>query len=246
MEKVPTSFSPSRIDIIQRYLSIENMVILDAGCGTGEYDNLFYRKKTKKVIGCDINKKSVKYACSKNKNIVYSISDVRFLPFKNSVADLIFINEVLEHVTNEDRVILEVYRVLKENGFIIIFAPNKFYPWETHFMIGQKNLRFPFLSWAPTKIRKIIFRVFNSNYIQIYTSKALKEKLNKYFQIIDSFEIFPELRFLHHKEYHKKILNIMKLLSRTPIRKLGVSIFIIAQKRTILEGDEFARALNRM
>ena len=220
------------------------MVILDVGCGTGEYDNLFYRKGTKKVVGCDINKKSVKYASSKNKNILYSISDARFLPFKNSVADLIFINEVLEHVTNEDKVILEVYRVLKENGFIIIFAPNKFYPWETHFMIGKKNIPLPFLSWAPTKIRKIVFRLINNNYIQIYTFKALNEKLNNYFQIIDFFEILPELRFLHHKKYHKKILNIIRLLSRTPIRKLGVSIFIIAQKM-VLEDNKLSKRLSK-
>lgn len=230
MENLPTSFSPTRIDLIQRYLSIENMVILDVGCGTGEYDNLFYQKGTKKVVGCDVNKESVRYACSKNKNILYSVSDARFLPFKNSVADLIFINEVLEHVTNDGKVILEVRRVLKENGFVIIFAPNKFYPWETHFMIEKRNIPFPFLSWAPAKIRKIVFGLFNSNYVRIYTFKALNEKLNNYFQIIDSFEILPELRFLHHKKYHEKILNVIKLLSRTPIRKLGVSIFVIAQK----------------
>jgi SAM-dependent methyltransferase len=47
------------------------------------------------------------------------------LPFSNAYFDVITIMGVVEHVHNQDRLLLELNRVLKQNGSIIIAVPGK-------------------------------------------------------------------------------------------------------------------------
>lgn len=225
----PASFHPSRISLIQNYLNLKNMLVLDIGCGTGEYDYLLYKNKAI-VIGCDIYIPALTIATKGNYHTHYVIADAMNLPLKNSSIEFTFINEVLEHLENDSKCIEESYRVLKEKGIIAIYAPNKFYPWETHLKIGK--LPSFFLSWLPTNIRKKIFKIFKKDYASIYTRKKIHEKFNKDYHIIDCQEIFPRIRELQNKNYYYKIERTIEKLSKTPLRVFGVSIFIIAQKRT--------------
>ena len=81
------------------------------------------------------------------------------LPFADNFFDIVFLNEVLEHVEDDKRTISESIRVLKVGGKIIIFAPNRLFPFETHgIFIGKKYIfdNFPFLNWLPLKVRNFL------------------------------------------------------------------------------------------
>lgn len=64
----------------------------------------------------------------KDNNIILKSSDLRLakLPFKSNYFDFIILSEVLEHLIPSDipKLILELKRVLKRNGWILITTPN--------------------------------------------------------------------------------------------------------------------------
>ncbi len=83
------------------------MKIIDLGCGINKY---------KGAIGIDFFKMP-------GVDIVLDIEKSK-LPFNNSSVDVVYTSHFLEHISNLDRLINEVYRVLKPKGKFIIKVPH--------------------------------------------------------------------------------------------------------------------------
>lgn len=103
---------------------------LDAGCGNGRYFNMLLGH-TSHVIGVDFSPDMLRLARSKADNLANGkvdvlLSDLTQLPFRDSLFDLVVCIEVLEHVPNWQRAILEFHRLLKAGGNLIISTPNRF------------------------------------------------------------------------------------------------------------------------
>lgn len=106
----------------------KRMRILDVGCGTGAYDRVL-ANMGHEVIGIDYSEYAIYKAVekSKGKDIQYLISAVPYLPFKNESFDLVICIGVLQYVENEQAVICEIKRVLKNNeGILILITLNSF------------------------------------------------------------------------------------------------------------------------
>lgn len=100
--------------------------ILDVGCGPGTY-SIILADSGNKVIGIDFSEHMVHKAArkSKGKNIQYIIADAYFLPFKGESFDMTICTGVLQHIADENSVINEMKRVLKENqGVQILITMN--------------------------------------------------------------------------------------------------------------------------
>jgi len=109
----------------------QNTSLLDAGCGEGFISNYIYdQTKIKNITGIDINKDSLAFAKSNNKNIKYKKGDIYKLGFKDEEFDIVITLEVLEHLTNPSQALKEIIRVAKNK--IIISVPN-----EPYFSLGN-------------------------------------------------------------------------------------------------------------
>jgi SAM-dependent methyltransferase len=78
------------------------------------------------------------------------------LPFADGVFDGVLLNEVIEHVNNDRETLREALRVTKRGGRIVIFAPNRFYPFETHGVYLGKRYVFgniPLVGYLPDPLR---------------------------------------------------------------------------------------------
>lgn len=93
---------------------------LDLGCGNKPYEPL-YAPLTSSSIGCDI--------IQSDKNRVDVICPVTELNFPDHHFDTIFCTQVLEHVFEHDKMMREIYRVLKPGGRVILTVP---FAWELH------------------------------------------------------------------------------------------------------------------
>ena len=103
--------------------------VLENGCGVGMYvQRLASFGGT--VIGLEYDFERAAEAYVNSAHIVNSAGD--FLPFPSSVFDLILSHEVIEHVEDDRLAVREMVRVLKPGGRIVVFAPNRGYPFETH------------------------------------------------------------------------------------------------------------------
>jgi len=112
-----------RIDTSLKLASLkDNFVILDIGCRDGfllkQIRNLksncycYGIEKDSEVLeeveGCDIR-----------------IADTKNLPFKNNFFDVVFALDVLEHIKEIETAILEIKRVLKNEGIIVVSGPTE-------------------------------------------------------------------------------------------------------------------------
>jgi SAM-dependent methyltransferase len=90
--------------------------ILDFGCGIKPYQSLF---NVDEYIGVDYAGEGETYS----KSEVDFIYDGNTLPFANETFDGIFSSEVAEHVFNLPQIFIELNRVLKADGSILITCP---------------------------------------------------------------------------------------------------------------------------
>lgn len=94
--------------------------LLDLGCGNKPFETL-YAPVSSSQIGCDI--------IQSDKNKVDVICPVTELAFHNELFDTVLCTQVLEHVFEHDKMMQEVFRVLKPGGTVILTVP---FAWELH------------------------------------------------------------------------------------------------------------------
>lgn len=121
-----------RARIILENLDIKpGMRILEVGCGRGFYEAAVVKiYPGVKIVGVDLNEKYLEVArrAVKDDNVTFLKADATKLPFGNGEFDRIICTEVLEHIRDDERVIREIFRVLKPRGKVLITVPNKDYP----------------------------------------------------------------------------------------------------------------------
>ena len=118
-----------RLQLIRQYVPLEGRAILDVGCGLGLYVQRF-RDLSEDVHGVDIDPAKVAQAGEQLSNIRQGSAEA--LPYPDETFDVVFSNEVIEHVQSDQAAIDEAYRVLVSGGHLVVFCPNRGYPFETH------------------------------------------------------------------------------------------------------------------
>ena len=93
-----------------------NGKLLDFGCGSKPYENLF---KCKEYIGLDIKNKHHKKH-SKKVDVFY---DGKILPFDNESFDSVFSTQSFQYISNPGDILNELNRVLKNGGSLLITVP---------------------------------------------------------------------------------------------------------------------------
>lgn len=93
---------------------IKNKNVLDAACGTG-YATI--------GTGIDNNPEAITFA-QRHYQAKYVVGDILNMPFKNHFFDVVTSFETIEHV-DANKFLLEIKRVLKKNGILILSTPCK-------------------------------------------------------------------------------------------------------------------------
>lgn len=127
------SISASGIFRIQRRSKIlmektgmhEKKLILEVGCGTGEYTKEFIKSGCK-IIATDISRDMISTAQKKdiNKNTEYVICDIEKMPFKSKTFEGVVGNSVLHHLYDVNAALSEIKRVLVNGASYSFLEPN--------------------------------------------------------------------------------------------------------------------------
>ena len=135
--------------------------VLDVGCSHGGFTyNLYNSNSFEYICGIDIDSKAIELANSyrdylniDSSKLLFADYDLYNLPFDNETFDVIIMKEIGEHLESEKNLInaiIELKRVLKEDGTMFIETPNYLFPMEVH-------LKMPLFPWISNKkIAKII------------------------------------------------------------------------------------------
>jgi len=202
--------------------------LLDNGCGIGLYLEHIY------PLGCEVfgSEYEVQRAVEAKKvaaNVLGSAGEL--LPFPADSFDLILSNEVIEHVADDKKAIQEMVRTLVPGGRLILFCPNRWYPYETHGVYRRGKYYFGNkfgVNYLPRKLRDKL-----APHVRVYTRKDL----------LSLFQGLP-VKFITQKVIFGGYDNIIRrfprlgrwlrgflyLLEKTPLQFLGLSHFRVVEK----------------
>ncbi len=122
-----------RLNYLIKYIQNNNKIknVLEIGCGTGF--GLLYpvAKNFHEIsfVGEDIHQQSIDFANKKNNlsNLIFRISNSEK---ENKTYDIIIISEVLEHVDEPQKLLLDIKSKLSKSGILFITLPNGYGPFE--------------------------------------------------------------------------------------------------------------------
>ena len=105
---------------------IKGKKVLDIGCWSGQME-YFLPNTPELLVGIDPNTEAINLAKRRIPQFQFKVARAEKLPFANNYFDTVLMFEVLEHlpVNSEPQVFVEINRVLKKGGILIMSTPNK-------------------------------------------------------------------------------------------------------------------------
>lgn len=110
------------IDEFLQSVDLNGKRVLEAGCGTGRGSQQLVRRGAS-VFALDIGFNLVKYTHQHCLCDVL-VGSILSLPFPTGFFDVVFSTEVIEHTPDPLQAVLEMYRVLKPGGHLVLSTPN--------------------------------------------------------------------------------------------------------------------------
>lgn len=219
-----------RLNLLRAYLPLDNARVLDVGCGIGTYVEKF-RALNAHAYGVDVDAERVTRGRREKKLDTLALSVSEALPFVSEIFDGVLLHEVIEHVNDDRATICEAHRVTKHGGVVIVFAPNRLYPFETHGAYFGKRYVFgniPFVGYLPDGLRNKF-----APHVRAYRSRdirALFDGLDG--EIIAHTQVYPGYDKIaaRRKELAGVFRSLTYALENTPLRNFGLSHFLVWRK----------------
>ena len=218
-----------RLGMIQKWAALSG-TILDDGCGLGTYLEAmapFSRRR----FGLEVELDRAVQALAQAEGVVQAVGEK--IPFTDNSFDLLLSNEVIEHVEDDRQAVVEMVRVVKPGGRIVIFCPNRWYPVEQHGIFWRGRYKFgniPLVNYLPNSLRNRL-----APHVRTYSAGALHRLYRDLpVRIVHHGRIFGgydniEARWPRFGRWLKKILYT---LQKTPFSVLGISHVLVLEKTT--------------
>jgi len=116
-------------DKLARYLSLryelqKGSKMLDLGCGRGEFLRGFIRCD---LNGYGVDQSAIAKSVCPEAEILQSDLENESLPYADNTFDVVFSKSVLEHFYYPEKLVMEIYRIVKPGGLVITMVPD----WES-------------------------------------------------------------------------------------------------------------------
>jgi SAM-dependent methyltransferase len=186
-----------RLQLIAQYAQLENARVLEDGMGEGMYSSQILRRFTPYVEGFDIEPGRVAEAQEETPHAVVAAAEQ--IPYPSNYFDTVLSHEVIEHVMDDRKTVSEIVRVLKTGGRVVIFLPNRWYPFETHGHYWRGKYHFgntPLINYLPNRWRDKL-----APHVRAYTKRGL----------LHLFDGEP-VRIIHHERIYGGYDNIIARL----------------------------------
>lgn len=216
--------------MIARWTKLDGAHVLEAGGGVGMYASQIQRRYDAKVECFDIElERTLEAKAEIDHALVAAAED---LPYASNTFDTIISNEVLEHVVDDVRSMHEMIRVLRPGGRVVVFVPNRGYPFETHGYYRSGVYHFgniPLINYLPDPWRNQL-----APHVRAYTRRGL-------FRLFDG----TSSRVIEHRRIFggydniiarfgsagRVVRNLLHGIEGTPLDRLGLSHFLVVEKR---------------
>ena len=206
---------------------LKGMVLVD-GCGVGTYLSRLI-PISGMAVGLDIELPRVQESFEFTPNVFCAAGEN--VPLTSESFDLVFSHEVLEHVQDDREAIREMVRVLQPGGRIVLFCPNRGYPFETHGHYWKGKYHFgntPLINWLPRAWRDRL-----APHVEVYTRRDLERLFDglpvKFVERRTIFGAYDNI-IERRPRFGKLLRSLLQALEKTPLQRLGLSHFWVVEK----------------
>lgn len=219
-----------RLDLILGALPLDARRILVDGCGVGMYAK-HLAELGYNTVGLDIDHERVAQGVQAGIDQLH-VAEGERLPYPDATFDAVLSHEVVEHVADDRQTAQEMVRVLGPGGRVILFCPNRWYPFETHGHYWRGTYHFgntPLINYLPNPIRNRL-----APHVRAYTPRGIRRLFDGLpVQVIRHTQIYPGYdNVVARRPVLGKVLRaVTYTFERTPIRALGLSHFLVVEKR---------------
>lgn len=202
--------------------------VLENGCGIGMYIERL-APHAGLVIGLEYDFERARQAHQRSGHILCSAGE--FLPFPESTFDLILSHEVLEHVEDDRAAVEQMLRVLRPGGRMIVFVPNRGYPFETHGVYLRGRYRFgniPLVNYLPRHWRDRL-----APHVRVYTRADLEGLFAGLpVRVVQRTVIFGAYDNIiaRFPRAGGTLRSLLQGLEQTPLKIFGLSHFWVVEK----------------
>lgn len=218
-----------RLQMIAHWTQLDNAKVLEAGGGVGMYAAQIHKRFTPHVECFDIELERVQEARREVPHAVVAAAE--YLPYQSNYFDTILSSDVLEHVADDRMAAQEMVRVLKPGGRLIVFVPNRWYPFETHGHYWRGVYHFgntPLINYLPDVLRNKL-----APHVRAYTKRGL----------LRLFDGCPVRVITHHRIFAaydniiarlgtpgKVLRDTLQRLEGTPLDVVAYSHVLVVEK----------------
>ncbi len=208
--------------------------VLDNGCGIGAYlEHL--TPLAERAFGLERDLEHAVGARAVCSDVISARGEQ--LPFPDGVFDLVVSHEVLEHVNDDRFALQEIVRTLRRpaegvpGGRLVLFVPNRGYPFETHGIYWRGTYRFgnkPFVNYLPMALRNRL-----APHVRVYTAGQLgKLVADLPVRIVRRTIIYGAYDNLIARSpaFGRLLRSILQAFERTPLRAFGLSHFWVLER----------------
>ena len=202
--------------------------ILENGCGIGMYVEQLSRFGGK-VIGLEYDFERAAQARINSPHILNAAGES--IPLPSGTFDLILSHEVIEHVQDDRAAIREMIRTLNPGGRLVIFCPNRGYPFETHGIYWKGKYHFGnklFVNYLPRPLRNKL-----APHVRAYSKRDLQKLFEglpvKFLEQTIIFGAYDNI-IARFGSLGTVLRTILQFLEKTPLKIFGLSHFWVVEK----------------
>ena len=219
-----------RLNLIRQWAALDGARALVDGCGIGMYVRSLQAQGAD-VAGMDVEYEHVAEAAANapGSTLCQAVGEV--LPYADNTFDLVLSHEVIEHVADDHTYATEMWRVARPGARIIVFCPNRWYPFETHGHYWQGNYHFgntPLINWLPDALRNRL-----APHVRAYSKRGLLRLFRGLsVRVLEHTAIYPGYDNIVYRrpQFGRVLRRVTYTLEQTPLRWLGLSHLLVLEK----------------
>jgi len=194
--------------------------VLEIGCGAGNVSS-YLSDKGYHVIGCEYYKEAIDAAWHGFDKVR---GDANALPFLSSSFDIVGLFDVIEHFGQEHDLLIEAYRVLKEDGILVITVPARSELWSYFDEISFHKRRYS-TKVLLSALKGANFKSLSAKYMFMMLYFPMQMFRGKSIEASNLFKIGNTLNLLSMLYF-----EVERFISRFFKLPIGTSIIVVAKK----------------
>lgn len=160
-------------------------ITVDCACGSGVGSKIF-GLTAKQVLAFDISAADIERAkIGVPTNVSFALADATALPLASGAAEAYVSLETIEHLTNDDKFLAEVRRVLQSGGVFVCSTPNRLVTNPGKSLDDKPANKYHVREYSLTEFVELLKKYFNS--VELFGQNPQSKAKTKFISILAKF-----------------------------------------------------------